>query len=98
MKYFKQLNKAFESRVRLGVMSILVVNDWVDYSTLKEMLELTDGNLASHITALDKQKYIEVRKRFVGKRPNTSYRATKEGKEAFTDHLDALEQMLKGRK
>ena len=79
-------------------MSILVVNDWVDYSTLKEMLELTDGNLASHIAALDKHKYIEVRKRFVGKKPNTSYRATKLGKEAFTDHLDALEQMLKGRK
>lgn len=98
MKYFKQLNKAFESRVRLGVMSILVVNDWVDYSTLKEMLELTDGNLASHIAALDKHNYIEVRKRFVGKKPNTSYRATKQGKEAFTDHLDALEQMLKGRK
>lgn len=88
------LNKAFENRIRLGIMSILMVNDWVDFNTFKEMLELTDGNLASHLTALEKIKYIDVRKSFIGKKPNTSYAASKEGKKAFKDHLDALEALI----
>lgn len=97
MKYFAQLNKAFESRIRLGVMSILTVNDWVEFSTLKEMLNITDGNLASHISALEKLNYLEVKKQFVGKKPNTSYRITSAGKKAFSQHLDALEKLLKQR-
>ena len=92
--YIEDLNKAFESRVRLGIMSILVVNDFVDFGDLKEQLQITDGNLASHINALEKLKYVAVRKQFVGKKPNTSYAATKTGKKAFTDHLDALEKLI----
>ena len=91
----QNLNKAFESRVRLGVMSILIVNDWVEFNNLKEMLNVTDGNLASHITALEKLKYIKIKKKFVGKKPNTSYGITDLGKKAFTEHLDALEKLLK---
>lgn len=94
-KYLARLNKAFENRVRLGIMSVLVVNDWVEYRELKETLDLTDGNLASHVGSLTKKNYVEVRKRFVKNKPNTSYRVTQEGKKAFTDHLDALEQLLK---
>jgi DNA-binding HxlR family transcriptional regulator len=96
--WFEDLNKAFESRIRLGIMSILMVNDWVDFSTLKEMLEITDGNLASHIQALEKLEFVEVKKQFVGKKPNTSYAATKAGRKAFNEHLDGLEQILKRRK
>src|ERR1700744_1948832 len=95
--YFEELNKAFESRIRLGIMSILMVNDWIDFGTLKEMLNITDGNLASHITALEKEEYVEIKKQFVGKKPNTSYAVTKAGKKAFNDHLDALEKILKKR-
>lgn len=76
-------------------MSVLMVNDWVDFSTLKEMLNITDGNLASHIQALEKLKYIDVKKQFVGKKPNTSYAVTKAGKKAFEQHIDALENLLK---
>jgi DNA-binding MarR family transcriptional regulator len=76
-------------------MSILLVNDSVDFNTLKEMLQVTDGNIASHITALEKFKYIEIRKQFIGKKPNTSYSVTKSGKKAFADHLDALEKLIK---
>lgn len=90
-----ELNKAFESRVRLGIMSILMVNDSVDFLTLKDMLQVTDGNIASHITALEKLHYIEVKKQFIGKKPNTSYSVTKAGKQAFTEHLDALEKLIK---
>jgi len=96
MDSLSRLNKAFESRVRLGIMSILVVNDWVEYSTLKDMLDLTDGNLASHISALEKTGYIEVKKQFMGKKPLTTYKTTRQGKKAFSDHLDALEKFLKG--
>jgi DNA-binding MarR family transcriptional regulator len=95
--YIEDLNKAFESRIRLGIMSILMVNSWVDFGTMKEMLNITDGNLASHITALEKMNYVEVKKQFVGKKPNTSYAITKQGKKAFSDHLDALEMLLKKR-
>ncbi len=78
-------------------MSILMVNDWVEFSTMKEMLDITDGNLASHIAALEKAEYIEVKKQFVGKKPNTTYAVTKAGKKAFNDHLNALELLLKNR-
>ncbi|MFM8588114.1 MAG: winged helix-turn-helix domain-containing protein [Bacteroidota bacterium] len=89
------LNKAFESRVRLGIMSILMVNQAADFITLKQQLNVTDGNIASHINALEKLQYLEVTKQFIGKKPNTSYKATKSGKKAFTEHLDALEKLIK---
>jgi len=95
MKGFTALNKAFESRVRLGVMSVLMVNEWVSYRELKDLLGLTDGNLASHISALEKNQFIEIEKKFVGKKPQTSYRVTQSGKKAFQEHLDALEQILR---
>ncbi|NET35477.1 MAG: transcriptional regulator [Cyanothece sp. SIO1E1] len=88
------LNKTFDHRIRLGIMSILLVNDWVDFKTLKQTLEVTDGNLASHLKALESKAYIEVRKQFVGRKPNTSYRVTALGRQSFNDHLNALEQLL----
>jgi DNA-binding transcriptional ArsR family regulator len=88
------LNKAFENRVRLGIMSVLMVNDEIDFNSLKETLDLTDGNLASHLTALEKNEYIDVFKKFVGRKPKTTYKATKEGKKAFQEHLDALEKLI----
>lgn len=93
--YIADLNKAFESRVRLGIMSILLVNDMVDFGTLKEQLQLTDGNMASHLAALEKATYITITKQFIGKKPNTTYAVTVEGKKAFNLHLDALEQLIK---
>ncbi len=95
MSIITQLNKAFESRIRLGLMSMLMVNDWVEFNTIKEMLDVTDGNLASHISALEKLNYIKVKKQFIGKKPNTSYAVTPAGKKAFSEHLDALEKILK---
>ncbi len=88
-------DKAFENRVRLGMMSILMVNEWVEFIELKELLQVTDGNLASHITYLEKAEYIETRKSFIGKKPNTTFRASKTGKDAFKQHLKALEKLIK---
>ena len=94
MKGFDQLNKAFESRVRLGLMSILSVNSWISYKEIKDLLEVTDGNLASHIQSLEKIKYIEIKKQFMGKKPLTTYKITKIGKEAFEKHIEGLEKLL----
>ena len=90
------INKVFENRIRLGIMSMLMVNDHIDFKTLKEMLDVSDGNLASHTSALEKEAYIEIKKQFIGKKPNTTYKATKQGKEAFQEHLNALEKLIKG--
>jgi DNA-binding HxlR family transcriptional regulator len=91
-------HKAFESRIRLGIMSVLAVNDMLDFNSLKEYLNITDGNLASHIKALEKEAFIGVKKSFIGKKPNTKYFMTKEGKKAFDNHLKALEKFLKSQK
>lgn len=90
------INKAFESRVRLGIMSVLMVNDEADFNTFKENLDLTDGNLASHLKALEKIDYIIMTKEFVGRKPRTSYKASELGKLAFKEHLLALEKLIKG--
>lgn len=77
-------------------MSILVVNDWVNFLEMREHLQVTDGNLASHINALEQKKYIEVKKEFVGKKTKTSYKVTKNGRDAFEKHINALEKLLRG--
>lgn len=92
------LNKAFESRVRIGIMSALMVNDRLDFNALKEYLDVTDGNLASHLKGLEKEEFIGVEKTFVGRKPNTQYHITTAGKKAFDDHLKALEKIIKTHK
>lgn len=88
------LQKVFESRIRLGIMSALMVNDTLDFNALKDLLELTDGNLASHLKALEQQDIIVVFKQFVGRKPSTTYRATDHGKNLFRQHLAALEELI----
>jgi DNA-binding HxlR family transcriptional regulator len=95
---FDKLDKAFENRVRLQIMSVLVVNERYDFNSLKELLGVTDGNLASHLKGLEKEAYISVNKSFLGRKPNTNYEATAKGKQAFKIHLDALEQLIKNQK
>ena len=90
------LNKVFESRIRLGVMSILMVNEEVNFNDLKQMLEVTDGNLATHLVNLEENNFIKVHKGFVVKKTNTTYVITKSGEKAFTEHIAALETMIKG--
>lgn len=88
------INKLFESKVRLGIMSMLMVNDTVDFNSLKTHLDVTDGNLASHIASLEKAKYIKINKSFIGKKPNTTYSVSATGRRSFNEHLDALERLI----
>ena len=94
MEGFNLLNKAIDSRVRLGLMSILSVNEWISYKEVKNLLDLTDGNLASHIQALEKINFLEIKKQFIGKKPLTTYRITEIGKNAFKDHVSGLEKLI----
>ncbi len=89
------LNKVFESRIRLGIMSILMVNDSFDFNSLKESLSVTDGNLSSHLKALEDKELIKVNKKFIGRKPNTSYAITEKGVHQFKQHLNALEILIK---
>ena len=90
----QNINKAFDHRIRLGIMSVLMVNESADFNTLKELLGVTDGNLASHSKALEAEHYIQIEKQFIGKKPNTRYVATQEGRNAFRQHIEALEKLI----
>ena len=94
----ENLNKTFDSRVRLGIMSTLMVNDQINFNDLKQLIGVTDGNLASHIKALEEIGYLKVNKGFVGKKTNTTYTITKLGERSFQQHLAALEKMINGMK
>ncbi len=94
----EQFDKAFENVVRLRIMSVLMVNESYDFNSFKELLDVTDGNLASHLKLLEKQEFIMVHKAFVGRKTQTTYVATEEGKEAFKAHLAFLENLIKENK
>jgi DNA-binding HxlR family transcriptional regulator len=89
------LNKIFDSRIRLGIMSALVVNAEVNFNDLKQLLDITDGNLASHLKTLEESGFVKVQKGFVGRKTNTTYSITKAGEKAFKEHLEAMEQLIK---
>jgi DNA-binding MarR family transcriptional regulator len=91
----EQLNKVFDSRVRLGIMSALILNSRTSFNELKELMDITDGNLASHMKTLEEAGYMQVEKGFIGRKTNTTYIITTEGKKAFKSHLDALEKMIR---
>ncbi len=89
------INKVFDHRIRLGIMSILMVNEYADFKMLKELLGVTDGNLASHTKALEREDYIIVEKSFIGRKPNTKYSTSSKGRKAFKKHINAIEKLLK---
>jgi DNA-binding HxlR family transcriptional regulator len=93
--YISGLSKLFENRIRLGIMSVLAVNNSYDFNSLKQTLGVTDGNLASHLKTLEENNLIKVNKQFIGRKPNTSYSITEPGAQLFRSHLKALEDIIK---
>ena len=89
-----KLNPAFDHRNRLAIMSLLVTNERIDYNTLRQTLDLTDGNLASHLKTLEESEFIKFQKGFIGRKTNTTYSITKNGEKEFKLHLDALTKMI----
>ncbi len=94
----ENLNKVFDSRIRLGIMSAVMVNEAVNFNELKELISVTDGNLASHLKTLEENGFVKIKKGFIGKKTNTTYSVTKAGEKAFKSHLEALEQMIRSMK
>ncbi len=94
-EHIQQLNKIFENRYRLGIMSLLMIHERIEFLELKQTLDLTDGNLASHANTLEQAGYIQILKEAGPGRQVTLYSATAEGRKAFTDHLENLEKILK---
>lgn len=90
----ENIDKTLESKVRLGIMAVLMVNESMDFKSLRTLLNLTDGNLVTHTRTLENAGYIVSSKQFVGRMPNTTYRATEKGREAFRSHLQALETFI----
>jgi DNA-binding MarR family transcriptional regulator len=96
--FFENLDKTLEHRTRLQITSVLVANDSYDFIALKELLDTTDGNLATHLKALEREKYISINKSFIDKKPNTRYKITERGRSAFKKHIDAMEELVKQQK
>ena len=94
MSLIDNLNKVFDSRIRVGIMSALMVNTEVNFNELKELLNITDGNLASHLKTLEESMFVKVQKGFIGRKTNTTYSITRSGEKAFKIHLTALEKMI----
>jgi DNA-binding HxlR family transcriptional regulator len=95
---FENLDKVLEHSVRLQIMSVLVANEAYDFNSLKEVIGITDGNLASHMKALERERYISVIKSFKDRKPNTKYKVTERGRSTFKKHLDSLEQLIRQQK
>lgn len=95
---FENLDKVLEHSVRLQIMSVLVANDFYDFNSLKALLNATDGNLASHMKALEREKYISVNKSFIDRKPVTKFKATEKGRAVFKKHIDALAELVKQQK
>jgi DNA-binding MarR family transcriptional regulator len=88
------IDETFHAPARLGIMTLLLQEGASNFPTLKKTLGLTDGNLGAHIRVLEQAGYIEVEKRFEGRKPQTVCRVTPSGRRAFARYLDALERVI----
>lgn len=96
-----KLNETIHQSVRLRIMAALVTlgpEEEVDFTYMRNLLEVTDGNLGAHLRKLEDSGYIQVNKLFVERKPRTFIAATSEGREVFNEHVAALEEILKGAK
>jgi len=95
-----ELNETIHQTVRLRIMAVLATlepSDEVDFSYLRDLLEVTDGNLGAHLRKLEEAGYIAVNKAFVERKPRSFVSATPEGRRGFQEHVVALEAILKSK-
>lgn len=92
---FDQLDKVLEHSIRLRIMVVLAANPSYDYNGLKQLLEVTDGNLATHLKTLEREKYILVTKSFVDRKPNTRYKVSDKGRSALKRHMEAMAEVVR---
>ena len=92
--YYQQLDDIIHSRIRLAAMSVLAAVDEAEFTFLRERIQATDGNLSIHLRKLEEAGYIEVRKGFVGRKPQSMYRLTESGRRAFENYVATLEKLI----
>ncbi len=95
-----ELNEIIHQTVRLRIMAALVTlepTDEVDFTYLRDLLEVTDGNLGAHLRKLEEADYIAINKAFVERKPRSFISATSEGRRVFQEHVTALEEILKSK-
>ncbi len=89
----ENINKVFDNRIRLGIMILLSQSNWVGFTVLRDKLDLTDGNLNNHISALVKHNMVKSKKQFIDNKPKTTYKITRHGIRKFEEHLEAIEKL-----
>jgi DNA-binding MarR family transcriptional regulator len=92
-----RLNAVIHERARLGIMSVLAARPGATFIELKGLLEMTDGNLSVHLRILEKSGFVEIEKKFVDRKPQTTVRISKKGRLAFEHYLSVLEEIVRGR-
>ncbi len=89
-----KFDELIHAPTRLGIVSLLAAAEWADFKFIRDELGLSDSALSKQLTALETAGYVEIRKSFVGKRPRTSARLTRSGRNAFLMHVQALQQII----
>jgi DNA-binding MarR family transcriptional regulator len=92
---YQQLDEIIHSRIRLAVIAVLVSVESAQFTYLKEKVGATDGNLSVHLKKLEEARYVAVEKRFVDRKPLSTYRLTSKGRTAFELYVERLGEMIK---
>lgn len=95
---YKKIDSVFHSRIRLAAASMLYHDGLADFNTLKRSIGATDGNLTTHLRKMEDSGYLEVEKKFSGRKPLTIYRLTDAGEKAFEDYIKRLELFIQPNK
>jgi DNA-binding MarR family transcriptional regulator len=93
----KQINKAFDNKIRLAIMAHLMQKKTATFNEMKTLLGATDGNLSSNATVLEEGQYIEIKKQILRKKSHTTYEITDKGRSYFKLHIEALSKIIQGK-
>ncbi len=91
---FNGLDSAVHGPLRLGVLTSLQIEGPLDFTTLKRRLDAVDGSLSMHLRKLEEASYVTCKKRFVGRRPKSTYRISSKGRQALREYLDTMQEII----
>ncbi|PGS14094.1 transcriptional regulator [Bacillus cereus] len=97
MSNVNNLNDLIHAKIRLGIMSLLMIYEECDFTYLKKSLSVTDGNLGSHLRKLEDAEYVVITKTFISKKPKTIVKITNLGADAYREYISTIESILKNK-
>jgi DNA-binding HxlR family transcriptional regulator len=95
LEAFERLDRVIHERNRLAIMTVLAAAESLAFKELKELLQMTDGNLCVHLRALEESGYVSARKSFVNRKPRTDYALTEEGRRAFQEYIQTMAEIVR---